>query len=699
MLSSTESCVTGKRPAFMAWFGNFFEPYFSDEAAVERGLLDLRDMGMNSIILDSKLWSDFTRHFRTGEQSQYVRMQNFISDRCHEHGLGVSFLALFAIGDNLYPEIYDNPPEYVEQPVDFWGKPFRGYRHWSRAQMDEHVRHCLELYQFIARDAAAKTVDDTGRERLPFYFYHSPIFAPSFDADGRAHYFGWLKNRYSLAELNARYGTAFASFDDLQPADYWVHPDQETESQRYVPSPEDYASRPTVVLKHADNQRYKQEVMKHYFIEIVVRLRKAEPRFYFYAALSQWKYFFNDFVHIQNRGWDLWDLGEALDSPSFITMPIDNHGNVEPYVVPCELAMLRSAARSKDFVGSLFLGRYMANDVYAVCSPAEIIASTFGAGATELYFYGYNGLDDGGNFGKWGEAEKSSLRSALDWFSDVRELAGRRVKTREVAIIFPYASYTLSAFATDAARYVAFREDLLGWFRQFSDHGVAVDILHPSQVRAGALDGYRQVVLPADPLYSSMPDPEMESRLRAYVETGGTVSHSVSPLAERAFGLKSHPHKADSFGWEEKIVTGSAEFVSYETGKAEACYLSDNLTAYATHAIGRGTVHSYGFHYGFAYGCKEHLPVARDYKKENHYPLTIATRTPVDKLLAESGLSRGRRRGVERIAFERGELVVNHTPYTVDVAAAAGGKTRSTFEGFDGRHLPGRHAVFIAGTM
>jgi hypothetical protein len=696
MLYSTEKCVVGKRPVFMAWFGNFFEPYFSDEQAVEAGLKDLRDLGMNSVVLDSKLWSDFTRYFRTGEQSQYVKMQNFISDRCHEQGLGVSFLAVFAIGDNLYPEIYDHPPEYVEQPVDFWGKPFRGYRHWSVKQADEHVRHCLELYRFIARDAAAKAVDGAGNERLPFYFYHSPIFAPSFDAEGRRHYLRWLAGRYSVAELNARYLTGHAAIDGLDPRDYWVNPDHAEESRRFVPAPADYDTRSTMVLRHADNQRYKQQVMREYFHDMVRRLKAAEPRFYLYAALSQWKVFFNDFVHIQNRGWDLWDLGRELDSPSFITMPIDNHGNTEPYVVPCELAMLRSAASDKDFVGSLFIGRYMANDIYAVCTPAEVIASAFGAGATELYFYGYNGLDDGGNFGKWGKEEKDSLRGALGWFSAVREIAGRRVKTRDVAILFPYASYTVSAFEVDKARYVAFREDLLGWYRQFSDHGLQVDILHPSQVREGGLAGYRHVVLPADPHYWAMPDAEMESQVRGYVEAGGTVWHGLSELAERSLGVRMKPHAADSFGWEGKIIVSSPEFAVVETGRSEAVYLGDGASAYAIDDRGAGTVHSFGFLYGYAYHSREHLPVPRGYKKENHYPLTIAVRTPVDKLLAEdTSTGATRHRGVERIVFERGTLYVNHTPYTLDVSAA-GGAHWSTFEGFDGVHLPGRHAVFIA---
>ncbi len=678
----------------MAWFGNFFEPYFSSEAAVDQGLRDLRELGINSIVLDSKLWSDFTRYFQTGEESPYVKMQNYIRDRCRDYGMGLSFLALFAIGDNLYPEIYDHPPEFVEQPVDFWRRPYRGYRHWSARQMDEHVRHCLDLYRFIARDVAARGVDETGRERLPFYFYHSPIFAPSFDDDGRKFYIDWLSRNYSLDQINERYGTAFRDLDELGATDYWVHPDHPDESLRYLPAAGDYDNRSAVVLKYADNQRFKQEVMSRYFAEITRRLREKEPRFYLYAALSQWKYFFSDFVHIQNRGWDLWQVGPSFDSPSFITLPVDHHGVIDPYVVPCEMAMLRSAAQDRDFVGSLFLGRYMANDIYAVCSPAEVIASAFGSGATELYFYGYNGLDDGGNFGKWGAAEKASLKGALDWFANVREQAGRRIKTKTVAVLFPYASYTLSAFQTDARRYAAFRGDFLGWFRQLADHGLSADVLHPSQVEADCLRGYKYLVVPADPHYWAMRNTQLEAAVRAFVENGGILLHGVSEFVEKAFGFASQPNTADSFEWEEKIVADSAEFVSYDTGEVRARYLADGRAAYVTRRHGRGELHSFGFHFGYAYGCKEHLPVPRRYKKENHYPLTIAARTPVDRLLDEAGNSCGRRRGVEVVPFERGSLFVNHTPYTVALDPPGAGVI-TTFAYGDNRHLPGRHAALV----
>ncbi len=260
-------------------------------------------------------------------------------------------------------------------------------------------------------------------------------------------------------------------------------------------------------------------------------------------------------------------------------MPIDNHSQVEPYVVPCEMAMLRSATNDRDFVGSLFLGRYMANDIYAICSPAEIVASAFGSGATDLYFYGYNGLDDGGNFGKWGEPEKASLRGALDWFSAVRAVAGRESED-------PPRRDPLSPRLLCALRAGHGYEDLprlprrpAGLCRQLADLGINADILHPSQVREGALEGYGCVVVPYDPHYWAMPDPELEAALRGYVEAGGTPLHSMADPVHRALGLEAAPHKADSFGWEEKSLRIPAVFVSYASGETQSAYLSDGAPA------------------------------------------------------------------------------------------------------------------------
>ena len=87
MLYSKEECTKGKkRPHFSLWFGNFFEPYYSDRALVDAGMREIAEMGFNSIILDSKLWEDFTAFFTTGEESDYVAMQRYMVEKCAENG-------------------------------------------------------------------------------------------------------------------------------------------------------------------------------------------------------------------------------------------------------------------------------------------------------------------------------------------------------------------------------------------------------------------------------------------------------------------------------------------------------------------------------------------------------------------------------------------------------------------------------------
>ncbi len=76
-----------------------------------------------------------------------------------------------------------------------------------------------------------RALDEEGASACLFYFYHSPIFAPSFDADGQATYLAWLRNRYTVEEINERYGASFASIDAMAPADYWTNPDHAAEEK------------------------------------------------------------------------------------------------------------------------------------------------------------------------------------------------------------------------------------------------------------------------------------------------------------------------------------------------------------------------------------------------------------------------------------------------------------------------------------
>jgi hypothetical protein len=302
------------RPHFSLWFGNFFEPYFSDHKKVEAGMREIAEMGFNSIILDSKLWEDFTHFFETGEASPYVAMQQFMVAEAQKCGLGINFLSLFYNGDNLYPHIRDSAPDLLHPVIGRDGKPFRGYRHWDKEQIEAMAVHTQRLYDLLAKDAAIKAQDENGETRIPCYFYHSPGIMPSFDEDGRRVYVDWLRRFYhdDIAAMNRLYGTAYASFDEPTMEELW--PEM---------TAEDYRSGTPRMWVHRDNMLFRQDIMDDFYADLCARVRDRIPGIYLYDCLSQWKYLLPDWVEISERGLDIWRLGKHLDCPSFYTLPAE----------------------------------------------------------------------------------------------------------------------------------------------------------------------------------------------------------------------------------------------------------------------------------------------------------------------------------------------------------------------------------------
>jgi hypothetical protein len=81
------------------------------------------------------------------------------------------------------------------------------------------------------------------------------------------------------------------------------------------------------------------------------------------------------------------------------------------------------------------------------------------------------------------------------------------------------------------------------------------------------------------------------------------------------------------------------------------------------------------------------------YGRDNHYPLTVIKETPVEYMLKEKGLCKERIRGIERVPFENGTLVINHTPYPYEVAETCQAVT--TIGLIDNTLLPPHSAVFL----
>lgn len=62
------------RPFICLWFGNFFEPFYSDFEVTRKGIADVAGLGFNSINFDSKPWEDFFVRYRGEPASQHVAM-------------------------------------------------------------------------------------------------------------------------------------------------------------------------------------------------------------------------------------------------------------------------------------------------------------------------------------------------------------------------------------------------------------------------------------------------------------------------------------------------------------------------------------------------------------------------------------------------------------------------------------------------
>ena len=202
-------------PYINLWFGNFFEPAFSSEEFRTEGIDRIRDMGFNSILLDSKAWQDFFDRYAGQEATQYVAAQEHMISEIQKSGLSHCFLAIYLNGDNLYPNIRYSPPVFGEETTAPSGEPGKWYKYWSeraQASMTEHVK---ELYALYGKNATRVSVNGT-EDRLPLCSMWDPIVAFSFDKEGISRYQTWLEERYgSIEAFNQAYGLSAESFSAI----------------------------------------------------------------------------------------------------------------------------------------------------------------------------------------------------------------------------------------------------------------------------------------------------------------------------------------------------------------------------------------------------------------------------------------------------------------------------------------------------
>jgi hypothetical protein len=657
-----------KSPFISIWFGNFFEPFYSDFEATRRGIAEVADLGFNSINLDSKAWADFFARYRSEPASQYVAMHEFMMAEMAKHGIDYTCLALYLCGDNLYPNIRSVPPVRGEEPMRPNGQPMGTYKYWSpkaQATMVEHVRGLLKLYgKGMRRNANRKIIMQTMFEPIP---------KPSFDAEGRQKYLSWLEKNYGgdIQKLNSRYGLAAISFAELSPQQYWLRPEELNWVGCARPTAEDFARRTPDFYRWIDNQTHLAEVLQDYFATMKKQWRELEPNLFIEPLLHQWGYFFNPPGQIDwqtgQRALDVYKCAAHVDSVLFIAAPLNAENCADAMALSVEGSILRNANFHRPFTAGLYLGRHVNGDIYRVVPPAECIGTHVANGAKGLHIYGYSGLDDGGVMYRMDEMFKESLRAGNRWATEVIPLLDA-ARAKEVAILFPAEMSLYEPLEVDTEG--RHRMDLLGWYAQFTDLDWHVDIVHPDQVASGALADYKHLVVPHNSLYDLGENSALEDAVNKFVRAGGNVFHGPHcELAKQALGVKEETIAFDCIQWDDEIIPHGWSTVFFQGGKAVGKYIQSGKTAIAQTDLGKGRVFSFGFQYGYSYSRRTMPIVPPQYGKREMHPVVLLRETPIAALAGNSPLAPiAPIKGVEFARFGKHLVIVNHRASPVDIS-------------------------------
>ena len=671
-----------QQPMLSIWFGNFYCPAFDDRAFLDASMNELRDLGFNTVELDSKDWQDFRDYFDGQAASPYVNMQMYMMDAMHALGLGHMFLALYLCGDNLYPHIRFSPPVYGESVTAPDGKDGRWYRYWSEKSRDTQTEHVGQLMKGFSEGHAEIRMN--GRNVLPLCSMWDPVVAPSFDEDGLLRYTAWLKRRYgTIAAFNEAYGTAFPDFASVQWSDLWF-------TLRYkdcangLYSHEDLMTLSSPFRTWADNMLWRADELTEYFAAMKERLHSVDPRLFLMPNLSQWSHFLNidtsgmpdvglcDLWDTANRGIDMRAVSQHVDMAHWFTVPVTMDGTPDPYVVSCQHAHMRSMNPGRDFLGGIYWGRFLYTDVYQFLTPEEIIGSIVASGARGIAAYGWCGLDDGGILHRMDESFMTSLKAGNEWARRVMPLLGERIPSR-IAILFPTQMALLEPLGVEGA--AMRRSDLLGLYRFCCDLGFAPDLVEAQDVLEG-LHGRQILLIPANDCWHAKRDQDVEKALRDFVHRGGVIIHSAqAETAQYAFSIAYHPTDDVCYRYlgEGGLLSQEMGFVCPD-GEALAVWCESGKACVTSRSFGQGKVISFGFLPGYQYVARKapHVPLSQG----NHalYPFGHMERNVLrDVLLAYAQPDCPlQMKDVECASFANGWIVVNHRSTPVRLPESSG---------------------------
>lgn len=672
-----------KEPFINIWFGNFYEPAFSDEKFIEEAIKEIKELGFDNVMLDSKTWKDFFERYEGKEASRYVKMQEFMMKTIQKYRLSHNFLAIYLNGDNLYPHIRFSPPVLGEPVVKIDGTEGRWYKYWSEKVYDVMIEHVKGLFNLYSPNHSTIIID--GEERIPICSMWDPIVEPSFDAEGIDRYSKWLSTQYNgnIETLNNAYEADFECFEKLQPKDYWF---QLKYGDNELFTEDDVIHLRPRFLVWADNLKWKRQEFREYFKSMQMRFKKLNPKLYLSPNISQWSIFlningpllkgvsFSDWWDTANRGIDPYEIINFVDNCSFTAVPVTPYGDADAYVVSCQHSMIRSMNRSRDFSVGIFFGRFLYNDIYKYLTPAEMIGTSVASGAKGYFVYGYCGLDDGGIMHRMDKSFKDSIRIGNEWAKKVIPLIKGKQK-KDIAILFPSAMALLEPFLVNGNS--ERRLDMLGWYKSACDAGFLPDVIHLNQIEEGLLNGYKNLIITANDCYAADRKPKAEGIIKQWVHAGGILIHGPEDkLVEYALGISGVKTDKDCIFYHEGAIPVSNVFNSYEGDTVIASYVRDGNGCIVKNSFNHGMVYSFGFNYGYSYVSRIIPNVPEEQGNKEFYPVPFLKKDPYQDILFAHNIPAFsvNEKNIGIAVFDNGAVIVNHSSYPFDTNKIKGKK-------------------------
>ena len=248
----------GETMKMIYFFPHWWDPWKSDDAALTADLQKMRDIGFNTVCLDHEVsqaldreWYWLDREYKLAGQEK-MSVLPWLQLQCVDRVNLMNF-------SHLQLKAAMNQDKVVEEDcADFRDSEFR-------AALARYIIAYLDRY---AGDPALLKIKDGDKLRPVVGLtvevgWRSTSGLPlSFDEDTNAYFRKWMKSSYhNLSQLNSKWGTSYASFDDIDPCDKAIF------NYAY----EDKSEMPMAVREHV---RFRARMIDEAFRDVIKQVKK-----------------------------------------------------------------------------------------------------------------------------------------------------------------------------------------------------------------------------------------------------------------------------------------------------------------------------------------------------------------------------------------------------------------------------------------